>query len=112
MVLPLSIHPNKVNEGPGAFGGLWRQQGWAPSCEDGMYGKNYATDEIKAFILACVQRGNDNTSGRVRAAQVRELLEEQYPGNYCLPGNTEITKVISSSVQKEKNKTNSKTKKE
>ena len=46
-------------------------------------------------------------SNRIGAAQVRELLEEQYAGNYCLPGDTEIAKVISSSVQKEKNKTNS-----
>ena len=35
------------------------------------------------------------------------IESEQYPGNYCLPGDTEIAKVISSSVQKEKNKTNS-----
>jgi hypothetical protein len=46
-------------------------------------------------------------SNRIGAAQVRELLEEQYAGNYCLPGDTEIAKVISSSIQKEKNKTNS-----
>jgi hypothetical protein len=82
---------------------IFRSQGWGRRADRGcMYGPSYITDEIEQLVTDCVRRGNEVSSEKVGAAQVREFLEEQFPGIYCLPGDTELSKVITNVVKREK----------
>lgn len=83
---------------------LCRQKGWArrPNRDDGMYGPSYITDTIKEIIQELFEKGATNSSEKMGPAQMREVIEDRIPGDYCIPGETALAKAISSMFQKQK----------
>jgi hypothetical protein len=91
---------------------IFRSQGWGRRPDRGhSYGPSYVNDAIEELVTKVVRRGNEVSSEKVGAAQVGELLEEEFPGMYCLPGDTELSKVISNVVKREKEVKKKKSKK-
>jgi hypothetical protein len=83
---------------------LFRPQGWArrPSRADGMYGKQYSSDEYRAVIVEMFERGRQISSDKTGPAEIREEIEKRFPGCYRYPGDTEIAKAISAMFQRQK----------
>jgi hypothetical protein len=83
---------------------LCRGQGWArrPNRADGMYGKQYSTDEYRAVIVEMFERGRLISSDKTGPGEIREEIEKRFPGYYCYPGDTEISKAISAMFQRQK----------
>ena len=81
---------------------LFQSQGWGQRPDRGhLYGPSYVNDAIEHIVMEYVRRGNVSYE-KVGAAQVREVLDEKFPGMCCLPGDTELSKVISNFVKREK----------
>ena len=83
---------------------LVRPQAWArrPNRADGMYGKQYSTDEYRAVIVEMFERGRRVSSDKTGPGEIREEIEKRFPGCYCYPGDTEIAKAISAMFQRQK----------
>ena len=85
---------------------LFRPQGWARrpnrGGEDGMYGKQYITDQYREVIVECFECGRRVSSDKMGPAQIRELIENRFPGLYRYPSDSEITKTISALFDRQK----------
>jgi hypothetical protein len=85
---------------------LFRPQGWARrpirGGEDGMYGKQYITDQYRELIVECFERGRKVSSDKMGPAQIREEIENRFPGLYRYPADSEITKCISALFDRQK----------
>jgi hypothetical protein len=86
---------------------LFRPQGWARrpnrgGREDGMYGKQYITDQYREVIVECFERGRRVSSDKMGPAQIREEIENRFPGLYRYPADSEITKAISALFDRQK----------
>jgi hypothetical protein len=85
---------------------LFLEQGWARrpnrGGEDGMYGKQYITDRYREVIVECFERGRKVSSDKMGPAQIREEIENRFPGLYRYPADSEITKAISALFDRQK----------
>lgn len=84
------------------FKSMFREMGHGrrPTREEGMFGPMYSTDETDAVVEGIVLEGMKDSSVKMGPAQVRERLEQLFPGRYCLPGDTELAKKISLFVKR------------
>jgi hypothetical protein len=83
---------------------LYRNEGWGrrPTRDEGLYGPTYTSPEIVKIVADVVRAGNDINSERKGQSQVSELIQEKYPGMYCVPGDTENSKTIASEVERQR----------
>eukprot|EP00049_Salpingoeca_infusionum_P016223 m.329378 g.329378 ORF g.329378 m.329378 type:complete len:600 (+) comp16036_c0_seq29:1865-3664(+) len=79
-----------------------RPQGWARRPKTGeTYGAKYM-EAYRQDVEALFQIGVNDTSNKISPSAMLEALREKYPGRYSLPGESDITSVISSLLQKQK----------
>ena len=81
---------------------FYRETGWARRPEKDLYGKTYMTDEILWLIADWYLVGSDSSSEKISPAIMQERLHDKYPGLYCLPSQSIISKKISAMSSKEK----------
>ena len=87
---------------------LNRKQSWARrDCLDddddwGMYGANYMTERYKVVTKELFENGVAHSSDKMSPAQMREEIENRYPGFYTYPPESEITKYVSALFDAEK----------
>jgi hypothetical protein len=80
----------------------WRRgPGWARRPESNMYGIRY-TAEFRPVVVEIFNAGARNSSSKQGPAQILEVIEEKFPGKYRYPGEHDISSLISSLFQKEK----------
>ena len=78
-----------------------RERGWARRSTTNMYGKRYV-QKYRAFIARCYNEGAAKSSNKMSPSQIEERIQEQYPGDYCRPGASDITTEISRLFHKQK----------
>ena len=83
---------------------LTRPPGWArrPTCDEGMYGKSYMTEEYLDIVEDLFKGGSTLSSNKKGPPQMKENIQEKKPGRYCYPFEHEISKAISRMFQREK----------
>ena len=76
--------------------------GWALREKRGeLYGNSYV-QLYKTDLKEMFQRGEQNSSNKMNAAQMREALAIKYPIKFSIPGETEIKTYIGAEFQKSK----------
>eukprot|EP00049_Salpingoeca_infusionum_P013069 m.244130 g.244130 ORF g.244130 m.244130 type:complete len:880 (-) comp15351_c0_seq3:204-2843(-) len=79
--------------------------GWARRPRSGkMYGAKYV-DAYRQDLESLFHIGAKDTSNKVGPSAVLEALRDKYPGRYSLPGEGDITSIITSLFQKQKKPT-------
>ena len=80
---------------------IWRP-GWARRPTSGFYGQNYMNTEFKKICVAQFKRGQANKGDKQSPSQTLEIMKEEFPGVYRLPGIHEIVRTYAGLVSKAK----------
>ena len=78
--------------------------GWALRGKRGdLYGYSYVKD-FTEDLQEMFEKGEENSSNKMNAGQMREALKLKYPHKFAIPGETEIKSHIGAQFQKSKYK--------